>query len=1348
MFRTTLYKTLFFLLLLASTAMSMATDFRPMVKAFPLLPQLPSNTVNSLFQDRQGLMWIGTDDGFCIYDGYRLQTFRSNPNRPTLLTDNKVLSIAENDDYYFFGTKKGVCVMDKRTHRVKGTPFAELNGDEVRVMVTDSRGDVWIGTYTRLVRLSGDLSKCERYDRKGVPVTSVNYIYRDNEGTIWVSFWTQGLYRYNPSADRFYKVGHLGLTDNPFRICQLRNGDYIISTWGEGIFLMRKKRDRLYSYTKISVNGKENKEKFKNIFGMVEDDDTGSLWMVGSKGLVVGKLQGTQATLMDSPGLQEKVRGRLLSIYKDRDGLVWLASQGAGVYLIGMSTPSVSMLGFPEIQRRMNRDVTFGAFSLSRTGGMWISQLDLGLGFYTRTGRLMMARDVLPPSEFENLHLSNVSTIIEPSFLKNKVWVGTTFYNKMVELERRGDSFVCTNVFDLLSGINLPTLLYEDKRNNVWIATMFDLLVKPFGEDIVKVNLNLKDVSAIAACADGTVWVGSSNYGLVKFVPRKEKGRMGVMSKQTFTTANSPLTTNHIAAVCADDKNRRVWIATSEGMILTYDLLSGKFIDMTPVFESFIANEVLNIVIDRFGYVWISTIKKLLKYDPHSKAVTAYSPDVDWSVKAFTKNNVCVDPISGQPYFGGVGGVVSVDGRKPLYIYNNVHDPMVSDVKVGGVSIYQGRLEADSYSLDSEKKRIVVGSDARNIEVDFSSYYYYNQGNIVYAYKLEGVDRDWNYTAPNHTYAYYNDLSKGTYKLLIRSTDANGRWVGHVVTYQLSRLPAFYETWWAYLFYLFCAIAFGYTLYRRAKARIKLREELRIAQIEKQKEDELTQTKLRYFTNVSHDFLTPITVISCIIDDMKMTYDTRLPQLDRIMANLRKLKQLIQQVLDFRKMENGGMELQVSQGDLRAFIVKVCDEYLEPMMQKKGIVFNFTSTLSRLPAWFDADKMEKILINLLSNAYKYTERGKIEVELKADDHFATISVSDTGKGMSQEECDHIFKRFYTVKSQSESNGIGLSLVHDLVELHHATISVKSRPGVGTCFTLVVPIAFDDYAGSERAENRDVAEMTDTDTATRELHEAAETNEADNQTMLIVEDNEELRHLMVGIFQRYHRVEEAANGEEALRKISENQPDIIISDVMMPVMDGLELCRKLKNDIDTSHIPVILLTARSAASDRVECYNAGANGYIAKPFELSVLKARIDNFLRQKSQRQQEFKEDKQTEPEKLEMSPLDKRFIDDCIVLIDECLADENFDVNQMAEKMCMSKSSLYRKIKSLSGLSPIEFIRNIRLKRAYQLLSEGELNVTEVAYRCGFSTPRYFSTCFKAEFGTTPTDFKKGAQN
>lgn len=1348
MFKTTLYKTLFLLLLFASFAMSLSAELRPMVKTFPLLPQLPSNTVNGLFQDSRGLMWLGTDDGFCIYDGYRLQTFRSNPKQPTLLTDNKVLAFAENSNYYFFGTKKGVCVMDKRTHRVSGLPFADLNGDEARVMVTDSRGDVWIGTYTRLVRLSADLSKCERYDKKGVPITSVNFVYRDNEGAIWVSYWAKGLYRYNPSTDRFYKVSHLGHDDNPFRICQLRNGDYIISTWGDGLFLMRKNHKKWYSYTKLSVDENEDKKMFKVIYGIVEDDATGCLWMVGSKGVVVCKLQGTRTTLLDSPELRRKVKGRLLSIYKDRDGFVWLASQGAGVYLVGMSTPSVSVLGFSEIQHRMNRDVTFGAFCLSRTGEMWISQLDLGLGVYTRSRQLTMACDVLPALEFENLYLDNVSCIIEPSFLKNKVWVGTTFHNKLVELERRGDSFACTKVFDLLSGINLPTILYEDKRRNVWIATKFDLLVKPFGEDIRKVNLDLKDVSTVTACSDGTVWVGSSNYGLLKFVPHKEKGRMGVARKQMFTTANSPLTTNHIAAVCADDKNRRVWIATSEGMILTYDLLSGRFIDMTPVFESFITNEVLNIVIDRFGYVWISTIKKLLKFDPRSKAVTAYSPDVDWSVTAFTKNNVCVDPISGQPYFGGVGGVVSVDGRKPLYIYNKVHDPMVSDVKVGGVSIYQGRLDADSYSFDPEKKRIVVGSDARNIEIDFSSCYYYNQGNIVYAYKLDGVDRDWNYTTPGHTYAYYNNLSKGTYKLLVRSTDVNGRWVGHVVTYQLCRLPAFYETWWAYLFYLFCAIAVGYTLYRRAKVRLKLREELRIAQIEKRNEDELTQTKLRYFTNVSHDFLTPITVISCIIDDMKMTYDTRLPQLDRIMANLRKLKQLIQQVLDFRKMENGGMELQVSQGDLRAFIARICDEYLEPMMQKKGIVFNFTSTLPRLSAWYDADKMEKILTNLLSNAYKYTDRGKIEVELKADDHFATISVSDTGKGMSQEECDNIFKRFYTVKSQSESNGIGLSLVHDLVELHHATISVKSKPGVGTCFTLVVPIASDDYADSERAANRDVAEMADMDAATMELHEAAGTDEADDQTMLIVEDNVELRHLMVGIFQRYHRVEEAENGEEALRKIRANQPDIVISDVMMPVMDGLELCRTLKNDIDTSHIPVILLTARSTASDRVECYNAGADGYIAKPFELSVLKARIDSFLRQKSQRQQEFKEDKQPEPEKLEMSPLDKKFIDECITLIDGCLGDENFDVNQMAEKMCMSKSSLYRKIKSLSGLSPIEFIRNIRLKRAYELLSKGELNITEVAYRCGFSTPRYFSTCFKAEFGTTPTDFKKGTQS
>ena len=403
---------------------------------------------------------------------------------------------------------------------------------------------------------------------------------------------------------------------------------------------------------------------------------------------------------------------------------------------------------------------------------------------------------------------------------------------------------------------------------------------------------------------------------------------------------------------------------------------------------------------------------------------------------------------------------------------------------------------------------------------------------------------------------------------------------------------------------------------------------------------------------------------------------------------------------------------------------------------------------------------------------------------------AILKVKDTGKGISEKDAAHIFDRFYTVNDQrSDSNGIGLSLVYELVTLHHADIKVDSKVGEGTTFTVTLPIDRDSYADDEMMKPKTEADKLEVQlpvgmTPEDVLQEAEEEHpDADDKRLLIVEDNDELRGLMVRIFARYHQVDSAENGAEALKKIQENEPDIIISYVMMPVMDGLQLCRQLKNDVDTSHIPIILLTARNQPEDRVECYEAGADGYIAKPFELPVLKARIDNFLRLRKERQEKFrttlvgaavseaqkpsadteheevhpfrvvaetetsnvnKEEQISGVDKLEMSALDKKVFDKALKLIDEHLNDEDFGVDAMADAMFMSKSSLYRKIKALTGLSPVEFIRNIRLKRAYQMLQEEDVTITDVAYACGFSTPRYFSTCFKTEFGITPTEFKK----
>lgn len=1307
------------------------------VSKFPLDGQLPSATVNCVYQDQKGIIWIGTKSGLCRYDGYRMEIFRSGLNDANLLLSNDVTCIAEDSRYYYIGTRKGLNLIDKHTYDIKSLPFNDLR-NEIRAIVPDRRGTVWIGTFKRIVKLSADLSRCERFK---TPDTSVNSIYTDRRGQLWVMFWKEGLWRYDSARNRFLRMQKVGLTDNPFRMFQDHDGRYCVATWGEGLFTM----DGKGHCTKLPCSP-ELEPKLAFVYSIVQDARQRHYWMVGQKGFLLADIRDGRMEPIDTKEISSKMSRFFNAMYQDRDGNFWIATPNAGIFQMYQNKYPFLNFPIPQIPELYGLDTDIRALYADSDGDLWISQQGMGLGILHTDGKLVTWRSI--PAMASLTDMADIAFLCKPSFLPaGHIWTGTLYGQQIWEIEKAGAGFRPVRMYDFAT-VNHGNLLwsYEDSSHNVWVSTSNGIAVKPAGSDTFqRTPLLQPDVYTMAEIAPGELWTGSRTQGVYKVSYKTSAGKVIIVHSQQMTSGNCLLPTDHVEAIVADRSRNRVWIGLTEGQLLCYDMKKETAEDLSRYLEGSIQHEIVNLAVDRDGYLWIITTASIIKYDPASHNVNIYSTGDQLAVTAYAKNVFCSSTATGRFYFGGTGGVVSVVPAQARFSKANSVIPIISDVKIGGVSIFKAKL-GSHYNVDQAERYVSLGSDALNIELDFTTCNYRNPAKTVYAYKLEGVDRDWTYTGENRVFAYYNDLPKGSHKLYIRATDANGQWSDRTVEYTIYRQPRLYETWWAYTLYVAAAILLGLYAYVRAKRRIKEREELRIAKIEKQKDEELTQAKLRYFTNVSHDFLTPITVISCIIDDMKLSVGRDLPQLDSIKVNLGKLKQLIQQVLDFRKIDNGKMHLAVTQTDLVAFLRNLCRDCVEPMVRKKHIAFEYKPQVPMLSAWFDHDKVSKIMMNLLSNAYKYTKNGDIQVNVSTDTgtdgrQVAVIRVSDTGKGMTHDELQHIFERFYTTRQQYDSNGIGLSLVKELADLHHATVSVESEEGHGSTFTITLPIERGSYDDSE------IGSESQTKETIRRIEAPADdlpTATADNKELLIVEDNEELLNLMEHIFSRYHRVRKAANGADALKMMEDHEPDLIISDVMMPVMDGLDLCRKLKGDMSTSHIPIILLTARNTPEDRAECYDAGADGYVAKPFELAVLKARIDNFLRQRRQQQAEFRSDNRAESEKLAPSPLDKKLLDKAIGLIEAHINDENFDVINLSEAMCMSKSTLYRKLKAITGLSPVEFIRNIRLKRAYQMLRQEESSITDIAFHCGFSSLRYFSKCFKEEFGITPTDLRK----
>ena len=1033
-----------------------------------------------------------------------------------------------------------------------------------------------------------------------------------------------------------------------------------------------------------------------------------------------------------------------------KSGNLWIAAFNEGLSMIDLNKPLIQNYSFPSIREKTGFITNIKNIYEDGDGDLWIDQNRWGVGIFNPgTNKLQLYTDI--PSLKNVPNLRNISCIISVPLL-NEIWLGSEYYPEIYRVKKEKDRI------ELLGTLNLsnyadnpgfPRIFYEDSKHNLWVVTTKGILVKPEKEkNLQDTKFPSMDITGIGEGKDGTLWIGTRKQGVYNAI---------VSSNLTFekkglknlTTQTDKLVSDNIGAICIDD-NGLMWMGSQDGDVFTYDPRTKKVENLSNMFDM-LKEGIFNIITDQLGHIWISTNKRVIEYDPKNGGIMDYSTMDDVMVNSFMPNSY-LKTRSGKILYGGNKGISVFTPYEHLSDNPRRIRTMVADVKIDGVS---SLLEKDNQRFNLRSQTISFDAGDKNIEIDFSSLNYAFPDKIKYAYKMEGVDDDWVYVRGDRQFAFYNQLPKGKRTFYLKTTDTNGLWSNYIAEIQVSKEPAFYETWWAYMFYVVLVILSLYLFYRRMKRRLQLRHELKIAQIDREKSEELVQTKLRYFTNISHDLLTPLTIITCLIDDAEMTNGSRISQLSMIRSNVNKLRRLLQQILDFRKVESGNMKLSVSKSDIVSFIDDVCKVNFAPLIRKKSQTFTFSTEDKHLIAYFDRDKIDKIVSNLLSNACKYTsEGGEIKLIMKsyqnAEHTHLRIQVVDTGEGIAPDDLENIFERFYTANKgdESESNGIGLSLTKDLVELHHGTIEVESELTKGSTFTVDFPIDKDSYQENELITGE--TSVNDKKAAMIFEHEdldesgVVEDAQTNDNHLLLVEDNEELLYLMEKILSRQYHVLVAKNGLEALDIIKDNEIDIIISDVMMPEMDGLELCRNIKSNLETSHIPVILLTAKNTAEDRIECYNAGADGYISKPFELKILEARINNFIIHKKSKQEEFRTNVEVDIDSLETSSIDKDFLDKVVSVIKSNMAEGDFDVVQLADALAVSKSSLYRKMKIATGLSPIEFIRNIRLKHGSQLLKNKSMSIAEVAYECGFSNPKYFATCFKEDFGVTPKEYQK----
>lgn len=716
----------------------------------------------------------------------------------------------------------------------------------------------------------------------------------------------------------------------------------------------------------------------------------------------------------------------------------------------------------------------------------------------------------------------------------------------------------------------------------------------------------------------------------------------------------------------------------------------------------------------------------------------------------------------GQIYYGTPSGFCIFHPN--LVNYDSTHTPtIISDFKIFHKSFDElpnkkkKQLSGKTHPLYS--KNITLTSSDNNIGIKFAALSYVHPEKKKYAYKLEGFDKDWIYTDATSRTAFYTNLPSGEYRFLVKTLNEGRVENENYEEFGIKVLPPFYKTNLALVCYLFLITISGYVFYRFQNYRYKLKEAVKVEQIERIKAEELHQSKFKFFANISHEFLTSLSIISCSIEELKRMYNIDNKILKAAQSNTIRLNRLIEEILDFQKLENNKLKLNISYGDISSFVCNLCQENFALLAKNKNVSLCMQSEPEHIAAWFDTNKIDKILYNLLSNAIKFSYqdgRGKIEILLKAEDQESEfqyktllIKIRNIGKGIATDELPYIFNRFYENSFKQlglKGNGIGLALTKSLVELHKGTISVTSELEEWTEFTIRIPINKTSYSNeqiNETIEHRFIVNDSPEGAAIQQSQSNSEIQKSSKQnSVLVIEDDQDLRDSLQRLLQEKYTISMATNGEEGLKLVQDIKPDLILSDVMMPIMDGFELCKQLKRKKETSCIPIILLTAKINDKDYLEGLNCGADAYITKPFNFNVLQANIDMVISNRKRVIDSFKSNPLTQNIDITISSYDEKFLKEAMDIVKKNMENPEFDVKHFCEIMQVSNSMLYRKLKSLANMSPNEFIRSIRLNTAKELIKQRRGNVSDIAYLVGFKDAHYFSVCFKKEFNMTPGEY------
>lgn len=1318
--------------LLFSSCFCFGQSEKKTIKYLGVEDGLSNNVVNSLYQDRFGFIWMGTYDGLNRYDGYNFKVFRNKWGNDNSLINNHIITLnGDSKDRVWIGTQKGISYFDYTDTKIHSVYYLNKAQNKVTAAINSisigHNGDAYIATEAKgLLIVKNGTNKAHSLAIRNNSTYSVKATNFDQNHTLWFFIKDRGLYTWNNGQLKLAFSKIKGVT----QLLNDENNQLWIGT-ENGLFIFDKGAR--------SLKRAPFKLSNENIMSL-KMDKSKVLWIATDGGGITTYDKRNNQTAYLTAG---KEKGQLSSnsigaILEDRESRKWIATLRGGVDLIDFKDTQFNTIKVDPFQSNTLVNNFVLSFCEDADHNIWIGTDGGGLSIWNpRTNKFN--NFVHNPNDRASLTSNFVTSILKDS--RNTIWVAS-FSGGIDRFEPGTQKFKHYSCYNTVKGVEEANLwkLFQDTKGNLWAGTTKGGALYLFNAKADQFELfdnNLIDIHTIYEDQYGTLWAGNYTH-LIKIDP--------IRKKHEFIPVNSAIRAIH------EDRFHNFWIGTEGGGLLSFNRNSHKFVRYIEA-NGLPSNSILNILEDNSGNLWCSTYNGLSKFNIKSASFKNYFATDGLQSNQFNYN-AALKLNNGEFLFGGIKGFNKFFSDS-IRINKRVPSLVLTDFRVNNVPIDDDPYFNNASSVVNLQK-ISIPFNSAVISVDFAAIEYSFQDQIKYAYFLEGWDRDWNFVDKLNT-AYYSRLNEGDYKLHIKSTDTEGVWSTNEKIIHITILPPWYRTWWAYCLYFVAVSSLYYLFWLYRKRQHRLKHEVEIANLKMEKEKELNEKKLNFFTNISHELRTPLTLIVNPIKDILSTKESGAEKndLNVVYRNSRRLLSLVDQLLLFRKTESENESLKIVELNLYKFAKEIfmCFSYLAKNNQ---IDYTFNCEDESLKIQADKEKLEIILFNLLSNALKFTPKaGFVHLNIVSEGGYIRISVSDSGPGIPEEVGDKLFDKFYKVMNNTSLKigfGIGLYLVKNFVELHKGTISYQTRKGEGTTFTIDLPelsattttLQNDGFENELTYVNELISQEEEEDRAEQERTGNLELLISDLHTILIIDDNEEVLDYIQQIFKNTFKIYRAENGLDGLKAAQDFLPDIIISDVNMDGLNGIELCKAVKEDQALSHIPVILLTADPSNEMRLMGLEAGAYDFISKPFDKELFTAKINSVIKTRTNLQSYFYNEITLKSDAYKVSQEDKGFLQKCITIIEENLMETEFNVKRLASDLGMSHSNLYKKIKTTSGLSINSFIRFIRIRKAAELLINTNLNINEAAFRVGINDIKYFREQFQKQFKLTPSDFIK----